>query len=348
MRRASLRRVPSLLVLIGSLSLAAQAGHGQVRQPFMRGVVVSCPRAGQIWGTEEMTTALDEITALGANSIAIHPYAWVPRDGAIRHQPAAETGYLTEAVRRMRAAGVRILWKPHLGYWGSFEWRGSIDFGDDEASWQRFFATYRDFIVDQARFAERYRLELFTVGVEYESTMHREAEWREVISAVREVYSGKISYAANWDGLDRVPFWDAVDVIGVHAYFPLSADAAPSREDLDTGWDEPLDRLRRLSQLHGKPIVFAEIGYNRAANAASRPWEHGVQDGPGRRELRHILMEVALERIEREPYIMGMFWWKWMPGQRAGRYFSLQESEAREALRRYWGSSPPVSQITAH
>ncbi|MCZ6727115.1 MAG: hypothetical protein O7A98_07135 [Acidobacteria bacterium] len=349
MRRVTLRRASGLLLLTGTLCLTARtAGAEDREQPFMRGIIISCPGAGRIWGTEEMTTALNEITALGASWIAIHPYAWVPRDGVIRHRPAAETGYLAKAVRRMRAAGVEILWKPHLGYWGSFEWRGSIEFGHDEAGWQRFFATYRNFIVDQARFAEEHAIELFSVGVEYESTMHHEAQWREIIAAVRQVYRGRILYAANWDGLDRVRFWDAVDIIGVHAYFPLSEDAAPSREALAAGWEDHLDRLRQLSQRHGKPIVFAEIGYTRVGSAASRPWEHGSQDSSEHRELRRALMEVALERVEQEPDILGMFWWKWMPGRHAGRDFSLKEEEAREALSRYWGSSaPPVSQVAA-
>lgn len=329
--------LPAVALLVAAL-VAATASGVEPDEPFMRGVVVSCPRAGQIWGTEAMSDALAEIRSLGADWVAIHPYAWVPGDGAIRYRPAAETAYLDEAVRRMRAAGVKIFWKPHLGYWGSFEWRGAIDFGQDEAAWRRFFDRYRAFIVDQARFAERHGVELFAVGVEYERTMRREADWRRVIAEVRAVYTGRLTYAANWDGMSRVPFWDALDLIGVHAYFPLSQEAAPGREALIAGWQPHLEALRRLSQRLDKPVVFAEIGYNRAADAASRPWRHGTDDSAVHRAQRQLLMEVALDQIEREPSITGMFWWKWMPGGRNGRDFSLKESEAREALMRFWGS----------
>jgi len=306
----------------------------------MRGVVVSCPRAGQIWGTDEMSEALTDIRSLGANSIAIHPYAWVGKDGEVRHRPAAGTGYLDDAVRRMRDAGTRIFWKPHLGYWGSFDWRGSIDFGENEAAWQRFFTGYREFIVDQATLAERHKVELFSVGIEYERTMHRESDWRAIIDAVRAAYSGPITYAANWDGLSRVPFWDALDVIGVHGYFPLSSEAKPDRAALLAGWDGHLVELGSLARRLGKPVVFAEIGYNRASDAASRPWQHGTEDTVANRELRGLLMEVALERVELEPYVVGMFWWKWMPGRRSGRDFSLKEEEARAALGRHWAEPP--------
>jgi hypothetical protein len=317
----------------------------------MRGVVVSCPRAGQIWGTEQMTEALDDIGSLGAHWIAIHPYAWVARNGEVRHRPAAGTGYLDESVRRMRAAGMKIFWKPHLGYWGSFDWRGSIEFGDDEAAWTRFFAGYGEFIVDQARFAERHGVELFAVGIEYESTMHREQDWRRIIAAVRQVYSGSITYAANWDGMERVRFWDAVDLLGVHAYFPLASEDWPGPEALEAGWARHLHELSGLASEHGKAIVFAEIGYNRAEDSAREPWAHGTHDTPANRALRRLLMEVALARIEREPYIAGMFWWKWMPGVPGGndRDFSLKEPEARHALRQYWGGPPSeVAVGTSH
>ncbi|MDH3403815.1 MAG: hypothetical protein OES32_10780 [Acidobacteriota bacterium] len=335
-------RVPALaaagLCLLAG-ALPGRAAAATRPSPFMRGVVVSCPRSGQIWGTELMSEALADIRALGGEWIAIHPYAWIGRDGEVRHRPAAETGYLDESVRRMREAGMEIFWKPHLGYWGSFEWRGAIDLGADEAAWRRFFAGYTEFIVDQARFAERHGVELFAVGVEYERTMHREADWRAVVAAVREVYSGAITYAANWDGIRRVAFWDAVDLIGVHAYFPLAAEDWPLHEALAAGWDAPLDDLESLSAEHGKRVLFAEIGYNRAAHAAREPWAHGTYDTPANRALRRLLMETALDRIEREPWIAGMFWWKWMPGIPGGndRDFSLKEPEAREALFQYWG-----------
>ena len=105
-----------------------------------------------------------------------------------------------------RREGIKLFWKPHLAYWGSFAWRGDITFGDDEAAWRRFFDDYRKFIVDQARFAERWRIPLFPIGLEYEkdhppasSSPRRGAdanEWRRIIAEIRRVYSGKITYAA--------------------------------------------------------------------------------------------------------------------------------------------------------
>lgn len=314
---------------------------------FLRGMTVSCPRAGQIWGSPAMTEALDELAGLGVDWVAIHPYAGVRRDGTVRFTPAADVGYLDEAVRRARAADIALFWKPHLAYWGSFAWRGDVAFGEDEAAWTRFFTQYRAFIVDHARFAERHGIRLFAVGVELEATTtSHEAQWRAIIAEIRQVYSGTITYAANWDQLDAVPFWDALDWIGVQAYFPLSHEDAPTSATLMAGWEQPLRQLRALSAgLGDKPVLFAEIGYDQSPDAAREPWRTNSQQDDATLALRRQLIQVALDRIEREPFMAGMFWWKWMPGEGHwyddhDRDFAMRHPDARALLRRAWGSAP--------
>ena len=318
---------------------------GEARE-FMRGVVVSCPRYGQIWGAPEMSESLVELERLGVGWIAIHPYAGVRRTGEIRWQPAAETGYLDRAVELVRASGHGLFWKPHLAYWGSFSWRGDIDFGDDQQAWRRFFDGYREFIVDQARFAQAAGATLFAVGVELDRTTARESEWRRVIAEIRQVYHGRITYAANWDSLDRVSFWDAMDLIGVHAYFPLvegpDPDPTPGPDEIARSWDRHLTELGALASRFDKPVVLAEIGYSRSKKAALEPWEADLDDSPEALELRRRLMEFALIRLERESFIEGMFWWKWMPGPaRWDRDFSMKDPEARHLLATYWGRDTP-------
>lgn len=49
--------------------------------------------------------------------------------------------------------------------------------------------------------AEREHVALFCIGVELSRTaIEREADWRNLISLIRERYSGPIAYAANWWG----------------------------------------------------------------------------------------------------------------------------------------------------
>lgn len=331
-----------LAVTLG-LALAAAAGSGGsdlgVDRTFLRGMIVSCPRGGQIWGSPQMADALAALDELGVEWVGIHPYAGVRRDGTVVDWRSDDTGYLARANRMVREGGFGLFWKPHLGYWGSFEWRGAITF-EDEASWNRFFTGYRTFILDQARLAARFGAEIFAIGVELEGTTHR-PEWRALLAEVRSVYPGRITYAANWDRLDDVPFWSALDLIGVHAYFPLGAGSNPSDAELLRSWESALTSLHRISEgAGGRPVLFAEIGYNRSSAAAREPWSHRMEDSPQARRLRQRLIEVAIERLEGERLIEGMFWWKWIPGPTGhDRDFSMKDPEARTVLARLWGSA---------
>ena len=306
---------------------------------FMRGVVVSCPGYGRVWGSPTMNKTIRELKTLGVNWVQIHPYAGVRRDGTIRWQPAATTGYLPRAAQIAKDERINMFWKPHLAYWGSFDWRGSITF-DRPEQWRRFFDGYRGFIVDQARFAQSHGIPLFSIGLEYHKTLSHEQEWRQIIKEVRAVYRGQITYAANWDRIEEVPFWDALDVIGVQAYFPLSDRDQPSLADLKRAWSKPLDKLDALSKRHDKPYVFAEIGYSRSVEAAKKPWEAATDSSDAAIANRRRLMEAALSRLANAPRLRGMFWWKWVP--RAGfgdRDFAMQAPEAQALLRRYWAPS---------
>jgi hypothetical protein len=304
----------------------------------MRGMTVSCPGYGQIWGSPTMRDSLAELSSLGVTWTAVHPYAGVKRSGAIQAHPAEETGYLPACAKLAAAAGHHLFWKPHLAYWGSFSWRGDIHF-EDAAAWDRFFSEYRAFIVDQARFAEARRLPLFAVGVEYKRTLQHEARWREIIAAVRAVYRGPLTYAANWDEVEHVPFWDALDLIGVQFYFPLSTQPAPTLEALMQAWDAPLARLDALSKAHrGRPVVLTEIGYARSLGAAREPWRPEEDASEPAVALRSRLFAAAFTRLAAAPNIRGAFWWKWIPGHDAWDHdFSMKDPEAKAALTAHWG-----------
>ena len=302
----------------------------------MRGVTVSAPRGGQVWGTEAMDVALAEMRAVGVRWIALHPYGRLARDGTVTFQSAAESDHLRRALSYAAARDMQVYWVPHLAVWRTFAWRGEIAFSQ-EAEWRRFFDGYTAFIVDQARFAEAAGIPLLSIGLEYEGTTHREAEWREIIRQVRRVYRGRLTYAANWDRIDRVGFWDALDMIGVQGYFPVSDHGSPGREEVRAAWQRILDGLRELGERVGRPILFNEVGYARSRTVAVRPWEDQPDASAQTLATRALLMDAAIEELEAAPFVEGMFWWKWIPGtvDRA-RNFSMRDPEALEVLRRRW------------
>ena len=75
--------LPSAFAL-SALLVAASATPSPAEQPapppFFKGVTVSCQTWGIEWQMPEMETTLDELKSLGANSIAIHPYAQIRED----------------------------------------------------------------------------------------------------------------------------------------------------------------------------------------------------------------------------------------------------------------------------
>ena len=329
------------IVFGGGLVFGSPEKQPSDADALIRGMTVSCPTWGPIWGSPRMAHTLAELKTLGVNWVSIHPYAGVRRDGTIRNRSIEELDFLPRAVEMTRQADMEMFLKPHLAYWGSFEWRGSIEFGDDKARWRRFFDGYREFIVTQARFAEQHGVTLLAVGLEYEATTHHEKEWRDIIAAVRKVYSGRITYSANWDRLHDVPFWDALDVISIQGYFPLAwePETHPDRKTLAARWDGPIEDLRRLHERYKKPILFAEIGYDLSPRAATEPWVTDSKDNEANRDLRRRLMEVAIERLEAESFIEGMFWWKWIPDASPNRDFAMQHPDAKDVLRRAWKES---------
>lgn len=100
--------------------------------------------------------------------------------------------------------------------------------------------------------------------------------WRTVVSAVRRIYHGQLTYAANFDQYDRVGFWDALDLIGVNAYFSLRRGLGPADlPTLERGWAEVLDDLeafRAGAGLQDRPVLFTEIGYTYRRHSTIEPW----------------------------------------------------------------------------
>lgn len=313
-----------------------------------RGIVVSCPSYGPEWGSQDMWDTLDELKGHGVNAIQIHPYAGIRNDGRVRNRsfanPEKPPAWITRPIKEAQKRGLTFMMKPHLAYWGSkFSWRGEIAFGDDEEAWKRFFAGYESWIVKLAQMSQG--ADCFVVGTELDRTLHREKEWRQIIAAVRRVYPGRLTYAANWSDYTRVPFWDALDAVGIQAYFPLakpttpradgSASPPPSRAALTKRWGEIRRELELYSRMTKKPIVFTELGYNCGEKVVTEPWD-AKRGSKSWAPLQALCLEIALETIEASPALSGSYLWKWFPGRRQPRDFNVESPHLRKVLNQCW------------
>ena len=77
-------------------------------------------------------------------------------------------------------------------------------------------------------------------------TEHREAEWRQLLAAVRGVYPGTLTYNCDKYGEDHIAWWDAVDVIASSGYYPLQ------------DWPRQLARIGQVAEKFRKHVLFTE------------------------------------------------------------------------------------------
>jgi len=331
-------RLSAVLLLLG---LASQAQAGAPDATFVRGMTISCQTWGWEWGTDGFGAELDALKSLGVNWVAIHPYGSIRTDGSVgsrRLEPERPPEWILRPIREAHARGISILVIPHLAYWGS-PWgcRGEIDFEAPEAL-ARFFETYTAWIREIARAAKE--ADGFSIGNETDRLARCDAEWRSVIAAVRAETSAHLTYAANFDAYDRVGFWDALDAIGIQAYFPLSDAPDPSEADLRRGWRSAFERLRALSIRTGKPVVCTEVGYDVSLAAASRPWEDGRVRGEDLelgRALQERCLGIALQEIGGQgDWLRGAFLWKWFVGPVRHETFLMKTPEMRAVIARNW------------
>jgi hypothetical protein len=328
------RLVPLLVLALG---LAASPVHATPRPDLVRGIVLSTHTDGSDWGSPELRSTLEEIRGLGAEWITIHPYCWIEGNGTVhfeRLDPASLPYQLAHPIREAHALGLKILIQPHVGYWGSpFSWAGAITF-QDNLEWDRFFRSYRDWVTNLAETCRE--ADGFVVGTELDSTLSREAEWRQIIADVRTRTKVPLTYAANWNRYREVPFWDVLDVIGIQAYFPLADSTNADDAALREGWGRVIREVRAFSEKEGRKVVFTELGYNRSLSAAVRPWEYHV-DGPEAEAMQVRCFRVALAAIREEPSIVGVFLWKWFPNPHpVGRNFQLATPAVKSVISEAW------------
>jgi hypothetical protein len=180
------------------------------------------------------------------------------------------------------------------------------------------------------------------VGKELVGTSHREEDWRELIGRIRLVYSGPLTYSANWDGeYRRIRWWDALDVIGVSHYTPLAERDNPSDLEMHSKASAAADSLDRLSARWDRPYVLTEVGFVAHATAPLRPWE-SYPGGAGNLETQARCYEAILSVFSARERCRGTYWWKWftdLPSNNEGsnRYdFPPYGKPAEKVLARWY------------
>ena len=198
-----------------------------------------------------------------------------PELNFIREEEISKSGW-AKRIKLARSRGYKVFLKPHV--WihepEAGNWRPDI-FPENEENWKEWKAGYTEYIVQHAKVAELGQAEMLCIGTELSRLALEKPEfWVELAAKVREVYSGKITYAANWyKEYEKVAFWSELDYIGVQAYFPLCKKENPTVEEIEAGWEKHLSSLREVHEKNNRKVIFTELGYKSTTDSATYPWE---------------------------------------------------------------------------
>ncbi len=208
---------------------------------------------------------------------------------------------LIEMIQYAGQNGLRTALKPTVNCKNG-TWRAHISFFDKdvpcEPKWSSWFRSYTDFQLHYAKIAQETGCEMFIAGCEMVMTQHREEEWRRLISDIKSVYGGLVSYNTDKYQEDTVNWWDCVDVISSSGYYPL------------TDWDKELDRIEAVVKRFKKPFFFAEAGCMSAAGSSKVPNDWSCRGEVSPEEQADWYREM-FEKTSKRDWVSGFGIWDW-------------------------------------
>jgi hypothetical protein len=290
--------------------------------------------------------SLEAFSAVGGNWVAVSFWWFQDRLDSTEIGPDPTIYTITDeaiaaAIEAAHELGLNVMLRP------------MVDLRD--GTWRRFilpssdwFQSYVEFISYYARQASAWDAEAYSIGVELTLTESWEDHWRDVISVVRAAYGGPLVYCAACDTAADLAWWDAVDVIGIDAYYSVAVGPNDPERFMTCAWSHWLDLIeRQIVEVHpDKPVWLTELGVRSAHGAARLPWcyndpcfflvdGHTVDLGQQANYYR-----AALRAAGARPWLQGMFWWAWNADPDAPYLgdtdYSPQGKPAQDVLAEFW------------
>ncbi len=331
-------------------------------------------------GAYENADSLTALAATGANTAALNLEYGIDVSNSTVYADTNYTDSLTalaNTITEARADGLSVMVRPLIDFLkpaviGSYsvgDWRSYYNPTDPAA----FFASYKTMIVDEATVAQANGAASLCIGTELDQLTGPAylAYWTDIISAVRNVFSGKLTYSADWNdavspwqgqhGLSagtgnlatQVSFWNQLDYVGIDCYAPLSDAASPTLAQLIAGWTQvPTDPaslavtgnqslisyFESVAAATGKPLLFTELGYESATDAASQP--SGSATNVFDPTLQANLYQAFFTAWNQsgDTSLKGVYFWNWDPnaaevGPGNGANFSPQNLPAQTVIK---------------
>ena len=330
-----------VFAVLGVLAVAVAAASAAPRTEsgFRSGFVLTADRS-DTYSTPASDAALQRMARGGSDRVAIFTQWFLdgPTSSMLAPDPARTPtdAAVLHAAAVARRLGMAVTIKPQIGI-RSGAWIGTAHPADIEVFWTR----YRQMLLHYADLAERAGASMLVVGTEMRTLSADEARWRALIAAARTRFHGELTYGANYDEFARIRFWDALDYIGIDAYFPL-ADAnqpAPSVAALASAWRARgyLGAIANVSRRTDRRVIFTEMGYRAIRSAAVQPnrWDARAPIDAAAQADAYLAFYRA---VAGQPWMAGVYWWEVNPDRRSPQDYDpigkpAESVVARENLR---------------
>jgi hypothetical protein len=335
--------------------------------------------------------SLHDLAASGSNAAGLNLEYGINVNTSTIYIDSNYTDSLTtlgNTITEARNLGLTVMVKPlidfldpnKIGPNSVDDWRAYFNPSNPAA----FFASYKSMIVSEAQVAQAHGATLLSIGTELDQLTGPQylSYWTDIISSVRAVFSGKLTYSALWNddtspwqghnGLSagtgniatQVSFWSQLDYVGLDVYPPISDLAHPTLADLIAGWTQvPTDAytlaatgnqslisyFEGIAAQIGKPLLFTEIGYESATDAALEPAGSStdVYDPTLQANLYTAFFDAW--QTYGNTSLNGVFIWNWDPntaevGPTNGANFSPQGLPAADVIKAAYNAAiPPVN-----
>ncbi len=296
----------------------------------------------------DATSSRNDLAATGTNWAAVLVTQYQDTANSNVIAPIGEKtptdAALITAIQDLHSKGVKVMLKPHIDPWNG-QWRGDINPTDIDA----WFASYTTFILHYAQMAEMLNVEAYCMGTEFRtiSGAANRDRWLAVINAIRNVYGGVLTYAANAtfpaDEFTSVSFWDQLDLIGLDGYFTLTDQTNPTLAQLIAAWrsnrygEDLVAAVQNFADSRQKPVIFTEIGYKSTDGTNREPWNFGLTGALDTAEQRDCYEAAFTVWSQQSSWMKGFFWWAWpVPAPVANDTDYNPRGKPAEAVLRNW------------
>ncbi|MFT7544045.1 MAG: hypothetical protein ACI8YO_000820 [Gammaproteobacteria bacterium] len=263
------------------------------------------------------------IKRINANWVSLTPFTFLNDNDPIfefdstRNWMGDSIDGIKRLIKEAKDNGFKLMLKPHF-IMEDLNWVGDFDLSNK--NWIVWEENYTNYILTLAQMAEKYNVEILCVGTEFKNSVNERPEyWKQLISDVREVYSGKLTYAANWDNYYNIKFWADLDFIGLDAYFPLSPKLEPILEELEKSWGSIVKKIGKIAVDNDKQVIFTEYGYRSIDGACWEQWriESVPSDELVNLEAQTIGYQALYNSVWDSNWMAGGFIWKWYPDDKS-------------------------------